>query len=99
MRTHHRGEAGYKHSHSLYTCLCQIYPLYSPLYFFTHFSFFISSLLIEALEQQPVEDRHQNQTTVTRTRQQPFERPASKHHRRFESIRAFEWADLSPKLN
>jgi hypothetical protein len=56
---------------SLYTCLCQVYPLYSHLIFFTLPSFLTSSLPREAPERQPAEDRRQNQTTVAGTRRSP----------------------------
>src|SRR6266567_8106595 len=59
------------------------YTPYIAHFIFTHLSFLTSSLLGEAPERQLVEDRRQNQTTVTRTRRRPFERPASKHHGRF----------------
>ena len=50
---------------SLYTCLCQVYPLCSHL--ISYPSFLTSSLPREAPERQP-EDRCQSQTTVARTR-------------------------------
>jgi len=50
-----------------YTCLCHVY-LCSHLIFYP--SFLIFSLPREALERQPAEDRHQNQTTTVRTTSQ-----------------------------
>src|SRR6266699_3747406 len=59
------------------------YTPYIAHFIFTHLSFLTSSLLGEAPERQPAEDRRQHQTTITRTRRRPFKRPASEHHRRF----------------
>src|SRR6202042_1005704 len=64
---------------SLYTCLCQVYPLYSHLIFYP--SFLTSSLPREAPERQPAEDCCQNQTTVARTRRpspEPDDRPKTR---------------------
>ena len=69
------------HIWSLYTCFCQVYPLYSHLIFYP--SFLTSSLPRKALERHPAEDCRQNQTTVARTRQPPFKRPSSESYKRF----------------
>ena len=58
---------------SLYTCLCQVHPLYSHIIFYP-FLYLTSFLPKEAPERQPAEDRRQNQTTVIRTRR-PLREP------------------------
>src|SRR6266566_2027611 len=45
-------------------------------------------------------DRRQNQSTVARSRRQPFERPASEHHERFNrSIESNQSLNISPSPN
>src|SRR5207302_1824665 len=55
---------------------------------------------METPERQPAEDRRQNQSTVARARRQPFERPASEHHERFNrSIESNQSLNISPSPN
>ena len=83
-------EAGRKHSYSLYTYLCQVYPLYSPLYFLPIFPSLHPPYL----------------GTRTRQAMRAFNRanPSPELNQTLtqagrQAMRAFDRADPSPELN